>query len=439
MADKRKRAAPTIDLTATEVPPKAAESDAASAPDAPPAESPVESASSPSDNAQAASESFSTSADDARPRASGPGIFAPAVAAGIAGAALVTAIFAALWFTGVLPERNASSNDGRLATLQKQTDAQITALKKQVDDLQNKPPPAPDTQAVDALRQRIVKLENHIATLPPGDKTVAERLASADNALRALGIALTALNKRSDDVAGIAAQAERQAAAAGKAVSELRESVQTAKSEAAGAVDAAALDALQQRVAAVEQAVKAARAQVEQVSANDKAARLVLSAAALREAAQSGAPYANELAQAKALGGDANGLAPLDRFATGGVPSKAVLARELQALIPALMKSAGTQKTPDGFFARLQANAGSLVRISPVDAPEGDMPADVLARIEVDAAHEDIAAALADLEKLPAPARAPAQDWIEKAKARQAALAAARKFAADASRSLGAR
>jgi hypothetical protein len=439
MADKRKRAAPTIDLTATEVPPKAAESNAASAPDAPPPESPAESTSSPSGGAQAAPEPSSTRADDARPRAAGPGIFAPAVAAGLASAALVTAIFAALWFTGVLPERNASSDDGRLAALQKQTDAQITALKKQVSDLQDKPPPAPDTQAIDALGRRITKLENHIATLPPGDKTVAERLASADNAVKSLGIAVTALNKRGDDVAARVAQAEQHAAAADKAVSELRDSVQTAKREAAGAVDTAALDALQQRVASVEQAVKAARAQVEQVSANDKAARLALSAATLRETAQSGAPYANELAQAKALGGDANGLAVLDRFAKSGVPSKAALARELQALIPALMKSAGTQKTPDGFFARLQANAGSLVRISPVDAPEGDMPADVLARIEVDAAHEDIAAALADLEKLPASARAPAQDWIEKAKARQAALAAARKFAADASRSLGAR
>ena len=54
------------------------------------------------------------------------------------------------------------------------------------------------------------------------------------------------------------------------------------------------------------------------------------------------------------------------------------------------------------------------------------MPSAVLARIEIDAAKADIAAALADLGKLPEATRAPAQAWIAKANARQAALAAAR-------------
>ncbi len=434
MADKRKRAAPTIDLTATEVPPEAAEGEATSEADSV-SPQPAQGRASHGDDASAASKP----PHDVRPRAAGAGLYAAAIASGLASAALVTAVFAALWFAGVLSGGSAPSNDGRLAALQEQTDAQIAALKKQVSDLQTRPAPAPDTQAIDALRQRIAKLENHIANLPPGDKTVAERLASADNALKSLGIAVTALNKRGDDVAAKAAQAEQQAAAADKAVSELRESVQNAKQAAAGAVDTAALDALQQRVAAVEQAVKAARAQAAQASATDKAARLALSAAALRAAVQSGTPFENELAQAKSLGADANELAPLAQFATSGVPSRAALARELQALIPAMMKSAGTQQVPRGFLERLQANAGSLVRISPVNAPVGDKPADVLARIEVAAAHDDIAAALADLEKLPPPARAPAKDWTAKVKARLAALAAAHRFAAGAARSLGAK
>jgi hypothetical protein len=102
-----------------------------------------------------------------------------------------------------------------------------------------------------------------------------------------------------------------------------------------------------------------------------------------------------------------------------------------------MLKASGAQTPPSGFLDRLQANAGSLVRISPVDAPEGDKPADVLARIEVDAAHADIGAALTDLSKLPASARAPAQGWIAKAQARAAALAAAHSFAADTARALG--
>ncbi len=77
------------------------------------------------------------------------------------------------------------------------------------------------------------------------------------------------------------------------------------------------------------------------------------------------------------------------------------------------------------------------MRIRPIDAPAGDDAATVLARLEVDAAKADIDAALNDFTKLPEAQRAPAQSWIAKAKARQAALAAARQYAADTARSLG--
>jgi hypothetical protein len=74
-----------------------------------------------------------------------------------------------------------------------------------------------------------------------------------------------------------------------------------------------------------------------------------------------------------------------------------------------------------------------------VDAPPGDEPSAVLARVEIAAAHADVAAALTDLGKLAIATRAPAQDWIAKAQARQAALAAARQFAVETARALGQR
>lgn len=430
MADKRKRkrAAPTIDLTATEVSPAQDEGAAAPESEAPSRQSAAEPNPPHSEDAHAAPEPQPAQPKEAHPHGPSAGVYAAAVAAGFAGAALVTAAFAALWFAGLLPGRPVQSND-----------AQLGALQKQIHELQNRPapPPVADTQAVDALGRRIAKLEHDIANLPRGDKMVAERLASVDNALKSLGIAVTAFNKRGDDIAAKAAQAARQAAAAEKAVSDLRDSVQNSRQDTASAVDTAALDALQQRVATVEQAVKAARAQAAQASAADKAARLALSAAALRDAVKSGAPYENELAQAKSLGGDEKILAPLERFATSGVPAKAALAHELRALIPAMMKTSGTQKPPRGFLERLQANVGNLVRVNPVSTPQGDKPADVLARIEVDAGHANIDAALPEIAKLPAGARAPARAWVAKVKARQVALAAARTLAVDAVRALG--
>jgi len=98
--------------------------------------------------------------------------------------------------------------------------------------------------------------------------------------------------------------------------------------------------------------------------------------------------------------------------------------------LPALRKSSGADSdTSGGFLERLQANASRLVRIRPVDAPSGDTPPDVLARIEVHAAKGNIDGALADLSKLPDAARKPAEGWIAKARQRQAALAAARDLA----------
>jgi hypothetical protein len=399
MTDKRKRAAPTIDLTATEVPPP--EGTAASEPPQVPPEQPR-----------------TAEHEPPPPRAHLIWTYATPIAAGFAGAILAVA---AIWASGLLP---GPSHDG----------VQNAALQKQIHDLQNRPAPAPDTQALDAMRQRVAKIEHDIANLPPGDKTIAERLTAADNAMKSLGIALAALNKRNDDAASDAKQAGERAAAAEKAVGELRDSLRNAKPQAG--VDAGQLAAVQQRIAALEQAMKAAREELAKTATTDEAARLALSAASLRDAVEQGVPYQVELAQVQALGADAQALAPLASFAARGVPSKQALTQQLGDLIPAMIKAAGVQNAPSGFLERLQANASKLVRISPVNAPPGDKPSELLARIEVAAAHADIASALTDIAKLPEAARAPAQAWIARAKARQDALAAARKLAADTARGL---
>lgn len=429
--ERRKRAAPTIELTATEVTPADAPAAPESQPEPPPAEAAAQPAAEPSppppeQPAPAAMEEPSVepqAAPEPPPRAARPRAYVIALAAGFVGAAIMAGVLAALWYAGLLP---LPSND---------QSAQIAALQSQIRALQNRPPPA-DRQAVDALQARVQQLAGEIAKLPPGDKTVAERLATADNALKSLGIALTALNHRTDDIAADAKQARDRADAADKAVSELRASLQDVAKNASGGVPAAALDALQTRVAALERSVQATRAELTKTTVTDQAARLAVSAAGLRDAVERGAPYAAELAQAKSLGADAKMLAPLAPFAQSGVPSKPALAHALTALMPAMLKASGDQAASGGFFDRLQANASRLVRIEPVEAPQGDAPADVLARIEVAAAKADIDGALVDLAKLAPAARAPAQAWIAQAKARQAALAAAQQFAADTARAL---
>ena len=389
-ARRKKRAGPTIDLTATEVPPAQ--------------EPPTQEAASPlSDPPPSAAPGPSAAPADSP---LGSRIDTGTYVAGAAGAFAMTLILVALWLTGLLPVRTTA-------------------------------PGATDTRSIDALTQHVGKIEDAIAKLPAGNAGMADRLAAADNAMKSLGIALTALNRRSDDNASNANLALAHADAASKAVTELRTSVQDAAKNGAAGVSPAELDALQKRLAALEQSAKTTHEDIAKAATADNAARLALSAAVLRDAALSGAPFTAELAQAKSLGASNKEMAPLAPFAAIGIPSAQALAQELRALLPAILKISGAQAPPDGFFERLEANAGKLVRIRPIDAPPGDDVPAVLARIEIDTAKADIPAALTDIGKLSDAARAPAQVWIAKVKLRQAALVAARRYAADTARALG--
>jgi hypothetical protein len=396
----KKRAGPTIDLTATEVP----QSD-------PPGETPPEPPATASEPPPEQGEGAAAAAPAASPQAA---FGIATLAAGAAGGAIVLIVLAALWFSGLLPLQLAASNE---------KSAQAAA----------------NSQAIDALDRRVSALEDAIKKLPPSDAGLADRLTAAENAMKSLGVALAALNSRSDQTATTAAQARERADAAAKAVSDLQEATKTA---APGGASQADVDALGKRVAALESAAQAARADIDKIAAgasnaNDTAARLALSADVLRDAVAVGAPFADELAAVKELGGDAKALAPLAPFAASGVPTAQVLAQELKALLPAMAKLAGAQAPQGGFLDRLQANASKLVHIRPVNAPEGDDTAAVLARLDIDAAKADLKAALADLGKLDAAARAPAETWITKVQAREAALAAARRYAAETARALG--
>ncbi|MFY9789328.1 MAG: hypothetical protein WAK08_26905 [Pseudolabrys sp.] len=388
---RRKRPTPTIDLTATEVPAK---------PDEPKMDtrgqagrpSQEQSAEAPS---EAARESCPARGYDG---SSQRGDLWQTLVAGCAGAALTTGALFALWFGGLVPARNGETV---------RTDFPLTA----------------------ALNDRIARIEAAVARPQGADPSVSERLSAADNAMKSLGIALTALTRRSDENAAGAAEARARADAAEKAVAQLRAGMQNI-SKNTGGLSPAEVDSVQKRITALEEVAKAIP--------TDSPARLALSAAALRDAVMSGAPFVAELAEAKSLGADEKALAPLTLFAQTGVPTNAALAQELRALIPALLKSSGAQ-APTGFLDRLEANAGKLVRIRPVGAPTGDDASAVLARVEIEVAHAAIDDALTDLGKLEPAVRAPAQDWIRKAQSGQAAFAAARQFASETTHALGKR
>ena len=380
-ARRRKRPAPTIDLTATDVSASSSEHEAQAA--EPARDEP------PSEAAGSAAEGPASNSAKQRTWVAARQMFF----AGLGGAAIVALALFGVWLAGLVPARQASPADAA-------------------------------TASVAALNERLARIESSIAKTPASDPGISERLSAADNAVKSLGIALTALNKRSDEVAA-------RADAADKAIKELRDSVQGLSRNTSASPSPADIEALQKRLTTLEQAVRS--------TTGDKVARLALTAAALRDAVIRGVPFNAELEEARTLGADEKHLAPLAPFAASGLPSAATLAQELRVLIPALTKASGGQAPGGDFLDRLQANASKLVRIRPLGAPVGDDSSAVLARIEVETAHADIDGALADLEKLHATTRALARDWIAKAQSRQTAITAARQFAADTMHALAKR
>lgn len=442
-AGRRKRAAPTIDLEAKEIPPAGTPEAAVTGTAAHEATAPdnvsVSQSAAPVDTIAASETSaVDEAATDSPPRSAlgsaafassappgdapppeRPGALKPLVIGGIAGAAAATIVIAIGWSAGLFATHQTATPDPRVA-----------ALETQIKQLQSRPAaPAAGTGATDALAARIAKVEDSVSKISaaPAD----------DNALKSLGVALAALNRRYDELAANLRQTQSRAEAAEKAAADLRSNVQDVSKTAAAGASSADLASLQQRLAALEEQSKTARAELAKATASDKSARLALSAAAVRDAVLRGIPFAEELAQSKALGADEETLAPLRPFAASGVPNTKTLARELTDLLPQMKKAIGTPAASGGFLERLQANAEHLVRVRPAGAPAGNDASAVLARVEQSAAQENIAAALTDIGTLPEAARQVAANWVTRATARQKALDAARGFATGTTRALG--
>jgi hypothetical protein len=126
-------------------------------------------------------------------------------------------------------------------------------------------------------------------------------------------------------------------------------------------------------------------------------------------------------------------LKPLDQFADKGVPNAGRLSTELLALVPKLLPAAqqNNATTGTGIVERLQAGAAKLVKIERTDTVGSDRGA-VVARITAAALRNDFNEARRELKTLEPADRVAAQGWLERADARDAALAASRQFAADA-------
>jgi hypothetical protein len=344
-----------------------------------------------------------------------------AAVAGALGAAAVLLVVLMIWL--MVPRGGEA-----VATLT----PRLAAIETQLRDLAARPSaPSVDPQAIEALSVRLAKLETTLnAPRPPAvDPALAGRVSALEGSIKPLSDSVGALARRADETDAAFRNVRGRIDTIAAALSELQN---TARATSA---DHGEIAKLSDRIAALEKMDRAVADQLAKSAAtagSDRPVRLAVAAAALRSALERGDPFAAELAAVRPLSNDTAALSAIEQFAASGVPSAALLGRELLVLLPAMQRAAGLAPREGGILDRLQANAERLVRIRPIEEIPGEDTTAVLSRIEVKAAHGDIAGALAELAKLPPAVRAPALAWIAKAETRAKALDAGRRLAADA-------
>ncbi|MGA2054205.1 MAG: hypothetical protein ABSG88_02750 [Bradyrhizobium sp.] len=270
--------------------------------------------------------------------------------------------------------------------------------------------------AIEALSSRITELEGRVSKPAAADPALASRLEALDKSLASLKA----------DAANARARSEKFAAAL--------DGIKSAPPASAAAPAAVDLSVIEGRLAELERASRAEHESLAQAAsqpADDTALRRLVVASMLEISVRQGEPFTEALGAAKALALDPQMLKPLENFAGTGVPNPASLCRELLTLVPKLEPPAGNATTGTGIVDRLQAGAAKLVRIERTDAVGNDRGA-IVTRVTAAALRNDLSEARRELNSLSPADRAPAQEWLDKAGERDAALAASRHFSTEA-------
>ena len=280
-----------------------------------------------------------------------------------------------------------------------------------------RPVVATDAGAIETLSSRLTELEGRVSNPAVPDPALSSRFDALEKSLASLRT----------DVANARAQS-------GKLASDI-EALKSVPPASVALPVSPDLTAIEGRLAEVERAVRAESERIAQAAsqpADDVALRRLVVASMLDLSVRQSEPFTEALKAAKALASDPQMLKPLEDFASSGVPNPAGLCRELLTLVPKLEPPATANATTGtGIVERLQAGASKLVRVERTDAVGNDRGA-IVARITTAALRNDLSEARRELMSLSPADRASAQGWLDKAAERDAALAAAHHFAAEA-------
>jgi hypothetical protein len=356
--------------------------------------------------------------------------FVTHLAAGLLGGLIGVVALALFW--NKLPVQSAAAPD-------------LAPIESRLSKLESAPAPAGDAAALGALDARIKTLEERKVETPPDLSDLTSRVTRLEGSMNAL--AETAKEGGSvPDAAALDAkigdleqrlQGKIDSALAAQQsdnttdVKDLQKEVEALKAKLGALAEAhlagdtsdlaPQLTTLDQRIAKLEAALPELSTAIDRSAASAKSGAAAIAFANLRNAVTAGRPYAAELAALRSLVPDPGDLGALPGHADTGIPTVAELSANLTKLAEA-NATAPAAPTETSILDSMMASAKSAISIRRIGADvTGDEPGAVLARAEAALQQGDLAAAIKEVETLPAPTRDAFAHWLDDARARASA------------------
>lgn len=289
--------------------------------------------------------------------------------------------------------------------------------------------------ASDPAAERLAQQEQRLATIERDASTrmaalerdLSQRLATLEQGRGDVDRRLEVLAERASTIETRIAEVVRTVEGLTERLRQLEEAPQVQADPARLASMTAENRRLAQELARLQEEFAALNASINERAELRRNESLSLALGQLREAIERGRPYAAELATLRAIAGDDAGLTPaiayLEPGAAAGVPGRTILRARFEAVAKDVIRAARTGGD-DSWWRQLLDRLTSLVTIRRIGEVDGDTPEAVVARAERRLAADDLAGAVAELERLQGEPAAAAGSWLADARTRLAAEAA---------------